>query len=70
MLELGAAVERSAESVLRMQASIARLEESSREMDQALEGNEEAIRALLSYLPITQAEIVRLDNRIDSIEAG
>ena len=53
-----------------MQASIARLEDSSREIDQALERNEEAIQALLTYLPITQAEIVRLDRRIDAIEGA
>lgn len=84
MLELGAAVERSAESVLRMQTSItrmqtsisrmqtsiSRLEESSQDIDQVLERNRETLQALLAYLPITQAEIVRLDNRIDAIEGA
>lgn len=53
-----------------MQASIARLQDSSQEISEALQRNDDAIQALLAYLPITQAEIVRLDNRIDAIESA
>ena len=75
MLELSAAVERSAEAIQRMQfavygleGTVSRLEESRQEIDEALQRNDEAVAALLAYLPITQAEIVRLDSRIDGIE--
>ena len=70
MLELNAAVERSAEAIQQMQTSISRLEESGQDVEEALERHDEAVQALLAYLPITQAEIVRLDNRIDAIEGA
>ncbi len=74
MLELNAAVERSAESIRRMQLSISSLEDtvaslqvtmsgleqSRQEIDEASARSEEAVNSLLAYLPITQAEIVRL----------
>ena len=70
MLELGAAVERSAQAIQQMRLSISRLEESSLSVDEALERHDQALQALLAYLPITQAEIVRLDNRIDAVEGA
>ena len=44
------------------------LEQSRREIDEVCAQSEEAVNALLAYLPITQTEIERLDTRIDSIE--
>ena len=38
------------------------------EVAESLDRHEETLQAPLAYLPITQADIVRLDNRIDSIE--
>lgn len=70
MLELNAAVERSAEAIQRAQGSIGRLEESAQEMAEALQRQDEAVQALLAFVPITQAEIVRLDSRIDAIEGA
>ncbi len=68
MLQLNAAVERLADSIRRLQVTMAGLEQSRQEIDEASARSEEAVNALLAYLPITQAEIVRLDTRIDSIE--
>ena len=68
MMELSASVDRLADTVRRMQVTVSRLEESGREIAEASQRSDEAVQALMAYLPITQAEIVRLDNRIDSIE--
>ena len=43
-------------------------EESMLEVAEILDRQDETLQALLAYLPITQAEIVRLDQRIDSVE--
>ena len=76
-LELGAAVDRSAEAIRRLddtvanlQGTLSRLEGSMQEIDEASQQSDEAVQALLAYLPISQAEIVRLDNRIDAIEGA
>ena len=53
-----------------LQATMGRLQEASREEAEALEHQDEAIRALLGFVPVTQAEIVRLDSRIDNIEGA
>ena len=57
-------------SVRRFRAAHALYEEAMVEVAELLDRQEETIQALLAYLPITQAEIVRLDNRIDSIEGA
>ncbi len=69
-LELGAAVDRLADTVQRMQGTLSRLEGSTQEIDEASKQSDEAMQALLAYLPISQAEIVRLDSRIDAIEGA
>ena len=43
-------------------------EEEMRELAAAVRQSDEAVQALLAFVPVTQAEIVRLDSRIDSIE--
>ena len=62
------------ESVKRLQASLReaerRLEQDMREVSEALQRSEEAMEALMAFVPITQAEIVRLDHRIDVIEGA
>ena len=40
------------------------------EFAESLDRHEETLRALQAFVPITQAEIVRLDNRIDSVEGA
>ena len=42
--------------------------EEMRELSAAVRRSDEAVQALLAFVPVTQAEIVRLDSRIDSIE--
>ncbi len=62
------------ESVQRLQASLReaerRREQDMREVSEALQRSEEAVEALMAFVPITQAEIVRLDHRIDVIEGA
>ncbi len=43
-------------------------EEEMRELAGAIRRSEAAVQALLAFVPVTQAEIVRLDSRIDRIE--
>ena len=63
------------ESMRRYQAAAARRDEAMRlaaeavsDLAVSLDRQESAIQALLAFVPITQAEIVRLDHRIDAIE--
>ena len=57
-------------SVRRFRAAHALYEEAMVEVAEMLDRQDETIQALLAFLPITQAEIVRLDNRIDAIEGA
>ena len=45
-------------------------EEAMVEVAEILDRHDETMQALLAYVPITQAEIVRLDSRIDNIEGA
>ena len=58
------------ESMRRYEAAEARRDEAVRELSAALQRQDEAVQALQAFVPITQAEIVRLDNRIDTIESA
>ena len=64
---LQASMERSESAVRRMRATMEQLQEASREEAEAIERHGRAIQALMSMVPVTQAEIVRLDSRIDSL---
>ena len=55
-------------AVRRFRAAHVRYEEAMVEVVDMLDCHEEVIRALQAFVPITQAEIVRLDNRIDRLE--
>ena len=62
------------ESVQRLEATV-ELHERMRqqelsELAEAIRRSDEAVQALQAFVPITQAEVVRLDNRIDSIEGA
>ena len=63
------------ESMRRYEAAAARRDEAMRlaaeamsDLAASLDRQESAIQALMTFAPITQAEIVRLDSRLDSIE--
>ena len=58
------------ESMRRYEAADARRDEAVRELSAALQRQDEAVKALQAFVPITQADIVRLDNRIDAIEGA
>ena len=54
----------------RRQEYESRQEEEMRELAAAVRPSDEAAQALLAFVPVTQAEIVRLDSRIDRIEGS
>ena len=58
------------EAIRGLTASLERLEEANRESAAASERLDSAVQALLTFVPITQAEIVRLDSRIDRVEGA
>ena len=68
MLQAADSIEQLQVTVQQLQATMERLQEASREEAEALERQDEAIQSLLALVPLTQAEIVRLDSRIDNIE--
>ena len=55
------ALERQREALERQRA------ETLRELSAAVRRTDAAIQALLAFVPVTQAEIIRLDHRIDQI---
>ena len=68
---LAEASERRREASERQQAEYQRQhEEEMRELAAAVRRSDEAVQALLAFVPVTQAEIVRLDSRIDRIEGS
>lgn len=58
------------EAIRGLTASLERLEEANRESAAASKRLDSAVQALLAFVPITQAEVVRLDSRIDNIEGA
>lgn len=68
MLHAANAIQQLEVTTQQLQVTVERLQEASREEAEALEHQDEAIRSLLAFVPLTQAEIVRLDSRIDNIE--
>lgn len=54
----------------RLRAAHALYQEAMVEVAESLDCHEETLQTLLAYLPVTQAEIVLLDNRIDAIEGA
>jgi hypothetical protein len=45
-------------------------QEEIRELATAVRRSDDAVQAMLTFVPVTQAGIVRLDSRIDSIEGA
>lgn len=70
MLQSANAIQQLEVTTQQLQVTVERLQEASREETEALKHQDEAIRGLLSFVPVTQAEIVRLDSRIDNIEGA
>ena len=56
------------EAMLQLASALERAEESARDLAEAASRREDAMQALLAFVPITQAEILRLDSRIDAID--
>ena len=44
--------------------------ETLRQLADSVQRTDEALQALMAFVPVTQAEIIRLDNRIDQIESA
>ena len=57
------------ESMRRYEAAAVLRDQAMRELAESLERQEEIIQALQAFVPLTQAEIVRLDSRIDQVES-
>ena len=57
------------EAMRQLTQALDRTDAEMRELAIAAERREEAIQALLAFVPLTQTEIVRLDNRVDNIES-
>lgn len=70
MQRYNAAMRRTEESMRQYEAAAARRDEAIRESAVALERLDAAVQALPAFVPVTQAEIVRLDSQIDSIEGA
>jgi CMP-N-acetylneuraminic acid synthetase len=71
------AILRAADSIQQLQTTVQQLQgttellhEAQREAADALERQDEAIGSLLAFVPLSQAEIVRLDSRIDNLEGA
>ena len=66
--EANEAMQRYNEAMRQYEIAASRRDEAIRESAAASERLDSAVQALLAFVPITQAEIVRLDSRIDNIE--
>ena len=58
----------SSEAIQRLQAALDPSDQAAQEVRAALSRQDGALQALLAFVPVAQAEIVRLDSRIDRIE--
>jgi len=62
------AMRRTEESMRRYEGAAVRRDDAIRESAVALECLDAAVQELLAFVPVTQAEIVRLGNRIDQLD--
>ena len=68
--ELSASVQELSASVRRLETSDREREETLQALSESIRVTNEALQSLMAFVPETQAEIIRLDSRIDQIEAG
>jgi hypothetical protein len=61
---------RAEASIRRSQASIRELEVSVEELGVAVRRMEVSVKALTEFVPVIQAEVIRLDDRINRIEGA
>lgn len=58
------------ESIQRLEALERQRAETLRQLADSVQRTDEAVQALMAFVPVTQAEVIRLDNRIDQIESA
>ena len=68
--ELSDTVEGLSASVRRLETMERQREEQLQALSESIRVTNEALQSLMAFVPETQAEIIRLDSRIDQIEAG
>ena len=56
------------ESIQRLEALERQRAETLRQLADSVQRTDEAVQALMAFVPVSQAEIIRLDDRIDQIE--
>ena len=61
---------RAEASIRRSQASVRELDASVEELSVAVRRMEVSVKALTEFVPVTQAEVIRLDDRINRIEGA
>ena len=67
MQEFDAAILRLEAANRETRAAIARLDEANLETRAAVERSHASVQRLMEFIPVIQAEVVRLDSRIDGI---
>jgi predicted nucleic acid-binding Zn-ribbon protein len=70
MLRAEASIRRSQASLRELDASLRALEASVEEFGVAVRRMEVSVKALTEFVPVIQAEVIRLDDRINRIEGA
>jgi prefoldin subunit 5 len=61
-------MQRLDESILEMQTAMQRMDASILVMQASMRDTQRSVHTLLEFVPVIQAEIIRLDSRIDRVE--
>ena len=70
MQEFDAAILRLEAANRETRAAIVRLEAANLETRAAVERSHASVQRLMEFIPVIQAEVVRLDSRVDGIEGA
>ncbi len=70
MQEFDAAILRLEAANRETRAAIVRLEAANLETGAAVERSHASVQRLMEFIPVIQAEVVRLDSRVDGIEGA
>ena len=70
MQEFDAAIQRLEAANRETRAAIVRLEAANLETRAAVERSHASVQRLMEFIPVIQAEVVRLDSRVDGIEGA